>query len=155
MTESFHLVVFSLDDQRYALQLSAVDRTVRMVEITPLPKAPEIVLGIITVNGSIVPVLDIRRRFGLARRKTKLNDHLLIARTAERTVALIVDIVHDVIERPGHEIVLPGTIVPGMEHVKGVVKLEDGVVFINDLDGFLSLEEARALESALEQENHA
>lgn len=155
MTESFHLVVFSLDDQRYALQLSAVDRTVRMVEITPLPRAPEIVLGIITVNGSIVPVLDIRRRFGLARRKMKLNNHLLIARTAERTVALIVDMVHDVIERPGHEIVLPGTIVPGMEHVKGVVKLEDGVVFIHDLDGFLSLEEARALESALEQENHA
>lgn len=155
MTESFHLVVFSLDDQRYALQLSAVDRTVRMVEITPLPKAPEIVIGIITVNGSIVPVLDIRRRFGLARRKTKLSDHLLIARTAERAVALIVDMVHDVIERPVHEIVLPGTIVPGMEHVEGVVKLEDGVVFIHDLDGFLSLEEARALESALEPESHA
>ncbi len=155
MTESFHLVVFSLDEQRYALQLSAVDRTVRMVEITPLPKAPEIVLGIITINGSIVPVLDIRRRFGLARRKAKLDDHLLIARTAERTVALIVDMVHGVIERPAHEIVLPGTIVPGMEHVEGVVKLEDGVVFIHDLGGFLSLEEARALKSALEQENHA
>lgn len=155
MSESLHLVVFTLDGRRYALQLSAVDRTVRMVEITPLPKSPKIILGVITVNGTIVPVLDIRRRFGIAPKKTKLSDHLLIARTATRTVALVVDAVHDVIERPAGDVVLPETIVPGMEYVEGVVKLDDGMVFIHDLNGFLSLEEERTLEAALEPENHA
>lgn len=154
MSESLHLVVFTLDGRRYALQLSAVDRTVRMVEITPLPKSPEIILGVITVNGTIVPVLDIRRRFGIAPKKIKLSDHLLIARTTTRTVALVVDAVHEVIERTDGDVVLPETIVPGMEYVKGVVKLDDGMVFIHDLNGFLSLEEELALEAALEPENH-
>lgn len=155
MSESCHLVIFTLDDQRYALHLAAVDRTVRMVEITPLPKAPEIVLGVITVNGKIVPVLDIRRRFGLVERRTDLSDHLIIARAAKRTVALVVDGVHDVIERPAREIIPPAAIVPGMEQVEGVVKLDDGMVFIHDLGGFLSLEEELALEAAIEQESHA
>lgn len=155
MNESCHLVVFTLDNQRYALHLAAVDRTVRMVEITPLPKAPDIVHGVITVNGRIVPVLDIRRRFGLAERRTGLSDHLIIARTAKRAVALVVDGVNDVIERPAGEIIPPAAIVPGMEHVEGVVKLEDGMVFIHDLDGFLSLDEEQALEAVIEQENHA
>uniref|UniRef100_A0A831UG16 Purine-binding chemotaxis protein CheW n=1 Tax=Geobacter metallireducens TaxID=28232 RepID=A0A831UG16_GEOME len=155
MSESCHLVVFTLDDQRYALHLAAVDRTVRMVEITPLPKAPDIVLGVITVNGQVVPVLDIRRRFGLAERRTGLSDHLIIARTAQRTVALAVNGVHEVIERPAGDIIPPEAILPGMEHVEGVVKLDDGMVFIHDLDNFLSLDEERALEAAIERESHA
>ncbi|EHP88941.1 CheW protein [Geobacter metallireducens RCH3] len=154
MSESCHLVIFTLDDQRYALHLSAVDRTVRMVEITPLPKAPGIVLGVISVNGMIVPVLDIRRRFALPERKTGLGDHLVIARTAKRTVALAVNGVHEVIERPAGEIIPPEAVLPGMEHVHGVVKLEDGMVFIHDLDGFLSLEEEQVLDAAMEQERH-
>lgn len=155
MSESCHLLIFTLDDQRYALHLSAVDRTVRMVEITPVPKAPGIVLGVITVQGRIVPVLNIRRRFGLAERNPGLGDHLIIARTAKRTVALAVDGVHDVIERPAGEIIPPSAIVPGMEQVEGVVKLEDGLVFIHDLGGFLSLDEEQALEAAIEQDSHA
>ena len=155
MSESCHLLIFTLDDQRYALHLSAVDRTARMVEITPVPKAPGIVLGVITVQGRIVPVLNIRRRFGLAERKPGLGDHLIIARTAKRTVALAVDGVHDVIERPAGEIIPPSAIVPGMEQVEGVVKLEDGLVFIHDLGGFLSLDEEQALEAAIEQNRHA
>jgi purine-binding chemotaxis protein CheW len=67
----------------------------------------------------------------------------------------VVDGVNEVIERPAGEIIPPHTIVPGMEHVEGVVKLEDGMVFIHDLDGFLSLDEEQALEAVIEQENHA
>jgi purine-binding chemotaxis protein CheW len=57
------LVVLTLDEQRYALHLSAVERIVRMVEITPLPKAPQIVLGVVNVQGRIVPIVNIRKRF--------------------------------------------------------------------------------------------
>ncbi|MBF8302857.1 MAG: cheW40H-4 [Candidatus Dadabacteria bacterium] len=57
------LVVLTLDEQRYALHLSAVERIVRVVEVTPLPKAPEIVLGVVNVQGQIIPVINIRKRF--------------------------------------------------------------------------------------------
>ena len=52
------LVVFALDDQRYALAFAVVEKVIRAVEITPLPQAPEIVSGAINVQGKIVPVVE-------------------------------------------------------------------------------------------------
>ena len=149
MFNSNQLVVFTLDNHRYALHLAVVERAVRMVEITPLPKAPEIVSGVINLQGRIVPVLNIRKRFRLPERKTNLSDQLLIARTARRTVALVVDAVCGVSDHATQETVVAPTIVPGLEYVTGVVKLEDGMLFIHNLDRFLSLEEEEALETAI------
>jgi purine-binding chemotaxis protein CheW len=143
------LVVFALDDHNYAMRLSAVDRAVRMVEITPLPKAPEIVIGAINLQGRVVPVLNIRKRFRLPEREPCLSDQLLIAGTAKRTVALVVDEVRGVVDYSVEETIAPQTIVPGLEYVTGVIKLEEGLLFIHNLDQFLSLEEEEALESAI------
>ena len=65
MNRLIRLVNFNLDDQKYALFLSAVIRIIRVVEITSLPKAPEIVLGVINMHGQIIPVSNIRERFQL------------------------------------------------------------------------------------------
>jgi purine-binding chemotaxis protein CheW len=144
------LVLFTLDEQRYALPLDIVERTVHMVAITPLPHAPEVALGVINVQGTIIPVLDVRRRFRLPLREPGAGDQLLIARSAHRTVALAVDEVTGVMELQEAGAVPPASILPAMEYVEGVVKLEDGLVFIHDLDRFLSLSEERALETALD-----
>ena len=147
--ESNYIVLFTLEEERYALHLSAVERVVRAVEITLLPKAPEIVLGVVNVHGRIVPVLNIRKRFRLPERELKLSDQIVIARTSMRTVALVVDAVGGVTELSGKEIVLPEEIVPQMQYVEGVVKLEDGLVLIHDLDRFLSLNEEITLDVAM------
>src|SRR6266567_8169584 len=149
MNDSDQLVVFTLDELRYALPLSAVEKAARMVEITPLPKAPGIVLGAINLAGRIVPVLNIRKRFHLNERKPGLGDQLLIARTPGRTVALAVDAVDSVVQRSPEEVIAPPTIVPGLQYLAGVVKLADGMLFIHDLDRFLSLEEEEALATAI------
>ncbi len=73
------LVVFALDDQRYALALACVQRSIRAVAITLLPKAPAIVLGIIDLAGEVIPVIDMRRRFHQPPRDIRLSDHLLVA----------------------------------------------------------------------------
>ncbi len=142
-------VVFTLDGQQYGLPLPAVDRTVRMVAITPLPHAPDNVLGIINVRGQIIPVLSLRGRFRLPEREPALTDHLVIARTARRTVALVADAVLDPISYNRQETISPHDILPGIEGIKGVVKLASGLVLLHDLDSFFSLEEGAALERAL------
>ena len=83
MNRLIRLVHFNFDDQKYALFLSAVVRIIRVVEITGLPKAPEIVLGVINMHGLIIPVFDIRKRFRLPQREIQL-DHQLIARLDNR-----------------------------------------------------------------------
>lgn len=155
MSPAENLVVFALDSQPYALALSTVERAVRIVEITPLPQAPEIVFGVINLEGRIIPVMNIRRRFRLPERRPGLGDQLLIARTARRIVALVVDEVRGVIECPAHAEIDPAAIVPGLEYVAGVIKLSDSLLFIHDLDGFLSIEEEKALAAAINGEEGA
>jgi purine-binding chemotaxis protein CheW len=143
------LVTFSLDDGRFALHAAAVLRVIRAVEITPLPNAPEIVSGILNIQGQIVPVYDIRARFHLPTREVSLSDHLIIAATEKRNIALLVDSVDDVIETPEEKIVAAERILPELEYVQGVVKTQDGMILIHDLERFLSPGEERALEEAM------
>ena len=143
------IVVFALDEQRVALPLAVVERVVRAVGITPLPKAPVIVLGVLNVQGEVLPVFNLRRRFRLPEKELELSDHIIIARTEWRTVALVVDSVAGVTACATEEIIPASTIVPGIEYVEGVVKRPDGLIFIHDLNKFLSLDEAQQLEGAL------
>lgn len=121
-----------------------------MVEITPLPQAPQIVLGVINCQGKVIPALNVRRRFRLPEREPGLGDQLIIARAAGRVVALVADTVSDVVTPPSEVMDAADTILPRMEYVEGVVKFADGMIFIHDLDTFLSLEDEQALDAALE-----
>ncbi len=152
MKPSSLIVVFSLDERYYALDLSVVERTERMVEVTPMPQAPEIVVGVIDVRGRIIPVLNIRKRFRLPERDAVISDQLVIAHTARRTIAFTVDAVCGVVKHSEQEIIEPASVLPGTDYVKGVVKFADGMIFIHDLDSFLSLEEEILLESAIGRE---
>lgn len=145
------LVVFRLDEQRYALPLAAVERIVRAAEVTLLPNAPSIVLGVIDVEGQVLPVLNIRRRFGLPEREIRPDDYFLIARTVQRLVVLLIDEAQGLVERSPTAVTSAAQIVPGVAQFQGVVTLDDGLVLIHDLEQFLDLNEASALDQAMEQ----
>ena len=143
------VVCFALDDARYAVPLASVERVVRAVAITPLPDAPGVILGVINVQGRIVPVADLRKRFRLPARDIGLNDQMLIAHTASRPLALVADAVYGIVECSQQEIVAMDSIVPGLEYVEGIAKTADGLILIHDLDRFLALEEETSLERAM------
>ena len=145
-------VVFALDNGRYALPLASTLRIVRAAEITPLPSAPSLVLGALNVGGEVLPVFNVRRRFGLAERPLDAGDHLLIARTADRTVVLLIDSAVGVIDPPTDVRVAASRITSELSHISGVLPLEDGLVLIHDLDLFLSAAESLKLHDALERE---
>ncbi|MHB8724036.1 MAG: chemotaxis protein CheW [Casimicrobiaceae bacterium] len=149
MGEVIQLVVFRLDEQRYALPLAAVKRVIPAVEVTSLPDAPGIVLGAIDLAGDVLPVLDVRQRFHLQEHAVCPADQFVIAQTARRTVALVVDEALGVIGRTKSAVTDPAQIVPGLEQLQGVIKLDDGLVLIHDLEKFLSLNEERALDKAM------
>jgi purine-binding chemotaxis protein CheW len=143
------LVVFNLGGQRYALHLFAVERVVRTVLVTPLPGAPLIVLGILNMHGRIIPVIDLRKRFGLSFRETALSDSLILAHTPRRMVALVADSVDGLLESSPRNIAAATEILTNVPYLNGVAKLEDGLVLIHDLASFLSLDEEQALDAAM------
>jgi purine-binding chemotaxis protein CheW len=148
-TPTARWVAFRLEGGRYALPLQVVERIVGAAQVTPLPLAPPVVLGAVDIEGRIVPVFNLRERFELAARPLEPADHFLIARTRSRVVALVIDGAEGVIERPASAVVDPDSLAPNLEHLQGVIPLEDGMVLIQDLERFLSAEEARALDAAL------
>jgi purine-binding chemotaxis protein CheW len=149
MSEPVRLVIFRVDEQRYGLPLNAVERIVRAAEVTLLPKAPAIVIGVLDVEGRVLPVVNIRRRLGLPERHISPAHQFVIAQTSRRGIVFVVDEALGVVDLPSTGMVGAAQVVPGLEHIRGVVQLPDGLVLIHDLESFLSLDEERALDEAL------
>lgn len=142
------LLLFSLDRSKYALPLSSVERVLRAVAATSLPKAPDIVIGVFSLRGRILPILDIRKRFGLPSAPMRSADCLIVAHTDRRSVSFPADSVQGV-EGRVHALA-PAEIAPGLEYLRGVARIGGDIVLIHDLDRFLSWEEASDLDRALE-----
>jgi len=146
------LLVFKLENWQCALPISIVEKAYRAVAVTPLPELPDIILGLIDVHGSLLPVVNIRKRFHLPEKKLVPSDQLIVACTRKRQVALVVDSIVDVIECADTDIVPSGTILPGLDPVEGVIKTGSGMILVHDLDRFLSLEEEIQLDHAMVRE---
>jgi purine-binding chemotaxis protein CheW len=143
------IVLFSLEELGYALYLSEVVKVERAVEITPLPKAPQVILGVINYHGKIIPVIDIRKLFRLPQRDIYLEDQFIIAQTSQRLVVLVVDSVNGVYDLEHHQVIVTEESFPFTEYLSGIATIEHGIVLITDLDKFLSLDEERVLDVAL------
>jgi purine-binding chemotaxis protein CheW len=149
------VVVFTLGGHRFGVPAYLVHRLLRAVAITKVPRAPAILEGIIDVRGRIVPVLDVRRRFGLEAKAVALSDHLILADAGGRLVALRADAATDLLRVPAAAIEAASVAVPEAPYIAGIAKLEEGIVLIYDLPRFLDAPEAAAIDDALERAGHA
>jgi purine-binding chemotaxis protein CheW len=158
MSESINImtdqiVVFTLDEQLYALPLPVVIKVIHAVEIRHLPKVPEIITGIINVKGQIIPVVDIRKRLDLATHVINPDDRLIIADTGKREIAILVDTVTGIRDlAPSQQSETKETL-PFAKYIKGVAKINDELILIYDLEQFLSLDEGKELEQVLKTNN--
>lgn len=143
------LLVFEVDRLRLAIPAQSVEQVHAAVAIAALPKAPPIVEGVVNVRGSLVPVLDLRRRFGLVPVALAPEQHLILARCGPRVVALRVDRASAVAAVPRDAVESAERIVPGAEYLAGIAKLPDGLLVIQDLERFLSLDEGQKVDVAL------
>lgn len=147
------VVVFSLDDVMLALPLEHVLRVVHAVFVTPLPGSPHVILGIINIQGLIVPVFDIRKRFGLPPKEVIPDNKFIILKAKEKVVAIIADEVHQISETDGRDGVEKDDLISHSKYINGIIKTSSGMVFIHDPDRFLSDEENLVLLEAMASVN--
>ncbi|MFH0825664.1 MAG: chemotaxis protein CheW [Pseudomonadota bacterium] len=141
MSGTNQLVVFTLDDKQYSLSLTDVERVVRAVEITHLPAAPDFILGVINLEGRVIPVVDTRKRLGLPAREIELEDRFIIVNHLGNTFALVADQVKPVMEVSEQEIVSSDELMQGTGFVGSVVKLEEGMIMTLKMDRTLPFDE--------------
>lgn len=149
MSKMNQFILFFIEGQSFVVPLKSVIRIVRAVSITPLPKMPDVVEGVVNLQGDVIPVVNLRKRFNLPTRPIDTEDHFIVVNTARRTVAILVDNVSDIIESDDEQVVQNKTIVPGSEHIEGIVMTDQGMILIQDLDRLLLLEEEERLDASL------
>lgn len=130
------LIVVEVNGQRFAVDIMQV-REIRGWSVsTPLPGAPEDVLGIVNLRGSILPVIDLAARLGLRKTTPNAASVVIVTEIGDRLVGLLVDAVCDIFTL-GETALLPAPEVGGArvaELVKGVFTTDDGIVTVLALD---------------------
>jgi purine-binding chemotaxis protein CheW len=143
------VLVFEVGGQCYAVAVDDVQELVRAVALTPLPRAPAVVEGVINLRGRPVPVLDVRHPFRLPSRPLALTDHLVVIRAGNRLAALRVDRALDLVRLGAAALEQGEALLPGVSYVAQVAGFPRGLVLIRDLRAFLSAAEAEELAAAV------
>jgi purine-binding chemotaxis protein CheW len=133
MTMSKPFIVFLLDEQRFALPCSDVKRIVRIVEITPVPDLPKGMLGVINMQGKLIPVLDLRHRLGLKPVESQLEDLLVIVEKQKQIMTFIVNQVN-FYEFLDSSSVTGSDVIEGLECVEKIIKDKSGIIHVLNIN---------------------
>jgi len=142
------LVVFMLNEEEFACDINNVREVVKMLKVTPLPKSIDFVEGVINMRGEVIPVIDLRKRFGMDEAERNDANRIIIAEVEDQMFGLIVDSVSEVARIPNDQVQdAPNQVAGGRtELIAGVGKIDERMLIILDIDRILSTEEKVALE---------
>jgi purine-binding chemotaxis protein CheW len=141
MPEQLQCVVFTLNHEKYGINVMQVQEVLREIEFSPVPGAPEFVLGIINLRGNVVSVIDARTRFGIAPREYDDKTRIIVTRVHQQMMGILVDSVAEVVNVMRSEI----EAAPNAGHSKtskyidGVVSKDDSILIIVDLNKLITM----------------
>jgi purine-binding chemotaxis protein CheW len=145
--ELIQLVTFSIGEEEFGVDILKVQEIIRTMEITKVPRAPEFVEGVINLRGKVIPIVDLRKRFGLETRDHDKHTRIIVIEINQMIVGFVVDSVSEVLRIPANTVEPPPPVVSGLEsdYISGVGKLQDRLLILLDLNRLLSGEEKDAL----------
>jgi len=148
-TKEYQLVVFTIGEEEFGVDISQVREIVRLVQITYLPKAPVFIEGVVNLRGQVLAVIDLSKRIGLNSKERGETSRIIVVEVGENTVGMIVDSVSEVLRLSSDCVEdvpsLVDTEVP--EHyIKGVGKLKDRLLVLLDLNKIMTPEEFQHVE---------
>jgi purine-binding chemotaxis protein CheW len=133
-TSVLQLVTFHLGNEEYAIDIIKVQEITRMVEITSVPNAPAYIEGVINLRGKVIPVISLRKKFGLGAKDADVNSRIIVVDIGT-TVSLIVDSVSEVLRLPSDNVEPPPiTMRNSSEYIKGLGKLSNRILILLDID---------------------
>ncbi len=146
-TDEFQLVVFELGDERYGLDIDSVYEIIRHQPVTAVPQAPSFVEGVINLRGRIIPVVDLRRRFGMMTGTLTKASRIVVCEAAGTRVGLVVDGVSEVLMVNNESVEQTPDVAAGYDanYLRGIAKLGDRLVILLDLAGLFGEVDAAAI----------
>ena len=141
------LVTFKIGSEEFGVDILKVQEIIRMLAITKVPNAPGFVEGVINLRGKVIPVIDMRRRFGMADAPHDSHTRVMVMDLQGQVIGFVVDAVSEVLRIQESTVEPPPAVVAGIgsEYMRGVGKLEDRLLILLDLDKLLTEQEVRHL----------
>ena len=152
MEKDLHIVGFRIGNETYGVRIGSVREIVRVPEITSVPSAPDLIEGVINLRGKIIPVMDLRKRFGQTEIISDKKNRILVVELENKLIGLIVNAASEVLKIPPSEIDSPGSVFAEGEssYVTGVGKLKGRLIILLDIAKLLQRPEYKRLEEAAE-----
>jgi len=147
--ELLQLVSFTIGQEEFGLNIQRIQEINRVVEITRVPNSPEFVIGVINLRGKVIPIIDLRRRFGFPPKESDKNTRIIVVELDNMVVGFIVDAVREVIRIPKSITEPPPPIIAGIgsEYIISVAKMENRLLILLDIERLLRDKEKQELES--------
>jgi purine-binding chemotaxis protein CheW len=152
MEKDLQVVGFRIGNETFGVRIGSVREIVRVPEITAVPSAPETVEGVINLRGKIIPVMDLRKRFGQSQIQPDKKNRILVVELENKLVGLIVNAASEVLKIAPSEIEAPGNLFSEGEssYVTGVGKLKGRLIILLDIAKLLHRPEFKRFEEAAE-----
>ncbi len=129
------VVTFALGSEEYGVDIAQVQEINRMVTITNVPRAPQFMEGVINLRGQLIPIIDLRSRFGMPKTERTKNTRIVVTEINAKRVGMVVDSVSEVLRIPVEQIEDAPELVAGVdtEYIRGVGKVGDRLIIMLDL----------------------
>jgi len=140
------LVGFRLDNEDYAIAITKIQEIILIKPITRIPQVPDYIEGLINLRGSVIPIVNLRKRFGLPPRELDDETRIIVVNVHDKTVGCIVDAVTQVMRINRDQIQPPplGVLAVNHQYLAGLAKLDDRLMIILDIEKLFEAEELAA-----------
>lgn len=149
------VVGFKLKDEEFAFDIMRIKEVIKLKEITEVPTAPKFMEGVINLRGKIIPIIDLRKRFNLEEKeRTKENRIIIIELQKKQLAGVIVDEIEKVINVKKEQILPPPPtlISSGGKYIEAIIKIEDRIIVLLNIDKIFSDEEISNLNEIVKTE---
>ncbi|HOV98531.1 MAG TPA: chemotaxis protein CheW [Bacteroidota bacterium] len=138
--EILQLVSFNIGEEEFGVDILKVQEINRMLNVTRVPNAPEYVEGVINLRGKVIPVVDLRKRFGLPPKEHDKNTRIIVIELSGKTVGFVVDSVKEVLRIPKSVTEPPPALATNInaDYITAVGKLDDRLLTLLDMERVLS-----------------
>lgn len=146
-TDLLQLVTFNIGEEEYAVDILNIQGINRMVEITKVPNAPSYVEGIINLRGKVIPLIDLRKRLGIATKEYDKSTRFIVVELGNRVIGFIVDSVNEVLRISSSLTEAPPQMTTvSTDFITAVAKYQDRLLILLDLNKVLTFEDQQELD---------
>lgn len=142
--------IFKISDEDFGIPIERVVEILRVQKVFSIPGLPEFLSGVMSVRGSVIPLMDLRKRFGM--RPTGKKERIMIIRFEKEKIGFLVDEIKEILSLAPEEIINPPSIFKGFktEYITGLGKKDEGIIILLNIDNLLTSEEKIKLKESIE-----